>query len=762
MQHGSYNFAGRKRSGCLMTKGGKDIIPAIAGIFRTCILLLVLQAGVVSGQHQMFVRSCTGKIQVDGNLTETDWQTADSTHRFWQNFPYDTSYSETRTVVRMLSDERFLYIAATCYDTSKGNYIVTSLKRDFLYANSDAFSVYLNPFNDLTNGFCFTVNPYGVQSEGLIQNGGGFGVSNDWDNKWFSEARIFPGGYTVELAIPFKSIRFNRNDSFWQVNFSRNNMKRNENSCWKPVPRNLNVSTLVHTGKIFFEKKPEKQNFNAALIPYAITSVSQPVTMARKIKYKANAGLDAKLVLTPSLNLDLTVNPDFAQVEVDRQVINLSRFSIFFPERRQFFLENSDLFANFGFRQIRPFFSRMIGLERGVNIPIIYGARLSGKIGRQWRIGAMNVQTGGFLFEDGSRTPARNYSVAAFQRQVFRSSNIAGILVNRFDDNGRNPNTVAGLDYNLQSRNGKWLGKAFWHQSFGPASEKSNFANATWLYYTVKKFSAMWNHEYVHQNYQAATGFVPRIHYYDMQRDTTIRLTYYRFEPELSYRLFPKSKIINHIAFNMYGDIYRNNDFSENDAFLSQGITMRFHSGASAGTSLNGYRTRLMFHTDVLANANDTFLPGIYEYGGAEIFFQSNRRKLFTYYFSAYSGSFYDGRRRTFKTELNYRFQPRVVLGLLSTIDLISMPPGDSSESRRDRVLQLVAPSFELSLTRKLFITTYIQYNSQADNININTRLQYRFRPMSDLFVVYSDNYYTSWTGRNRGLTIKLIYWLNT
>lgn len=725
-------------------------------------VLSVFQIFEVQGQHHLYVRHSTKAILVDGKLDEADWKNADSAHSFWQNFPYDTSYAETRTVVRMLSDEKYLYIAATCYDSMDGKYVITSLKRDFLYANSDAFSVYLNPFNDLTNGFCFTVNPYGVQSEGLIQNGGGFGVSNDWDNKWYSESQIFHGGYTVELAIPFKSIRFNRNDSFWQVNFSRNNMKRNENSCWRPVPRNLNVSTLVHTGKIFFERRPHKQNLNAALIPYAIATISQPDSRINDTRIKYNAGLDAKIVLTPSLNLDLTVNPDFAQVEVDRQVINLSRFSIFFPERRQFFLENSDLFANFGFRQIRPFFSRMIGLERGINIPIVYGARLSGKIGRQWRIGAMNIQTGGFLFEDGSRTPARNYSVAAFQRQVFRSSNIAGILVNRFDYNGGNPNTVAGLDYNLQSRNGKWLGKAFWHQSFGPASENSNFANATWLYYTVKKFSAMWNHEYVHRDYNASTGFVPRIHYYDMRRDTSVRLTYYRFEPEISYRWFPQSGKVNHVAFFLYGDIYRNDDFSENDAFLSQGTTLRLHSGASAGTTLNGFRTRLMYHTDVLGNASDTFYPGIYEYGGAEIFFQSNRRKMFSYYLSAYSGSFFNGSRRTFKTELNYRIQPRVVLGLLSTVDFIALPPENNSESKRSRVLQLIAPSFELSLNRKLFITTYVQYNSQADNININTRLQYRFRPMSDLFIVYSDNYYTSWTARNRGLTLKLIYWLNT
>src|SRR5690606_29952146 len=178
------------------------------------------------------------------------------------------------------------------------------------------------------------------------------------------------------------------------------------------------------------------------------------------------------------LNLDLTVNPDFAQVDVDRQVINLSRFSIFFPERRNFFLENSDLFSSFGFRIIRPFFSRRIGLSNGTNIPIPFGARLSGKIGRNWRVGLMNISTSGYRFNDSTYEEARNYTVAAFQRRIFSASNIAGIFVNSFDV--RNPNKynhVAGLDYNLQSKNGKWLGKAFWHQSFSPEKNPNSFAN---------------------------------------------------------------------------------------------------------------------------------------------------------------------------------------------------------------------------------------------------------------------------------------------
>src|SRR5690606_6835195 len=150
--------------------------------------------------------------------------------------------------------------------------------------------------------------------------GGSFGVSTDWDNKWFCETIIHGHAYILEMAIPFKTIRYNLKDSIWRINFSRNNLKTNENSTWKPVPRNMNASTLVNCGQLIFDVPPQKQKLNAAFIPYAISNVSQDNSQQSTFKYKNNIGMDAKIVLTPSMNLDLTVNPDFAQVDVDRQV----------------------------------------------------------------------------------------------------------------------------------------------------------------------------------------------------------------------------------------------------------------------------------------------------------------------------------------------------------------------------------------------------------------------------------------------------------
>ena len=223
--------------------------------------------------------------------------------------------------------------------------------------------------------------------------------------------------------------------------------------------------------------------------------------------------------MTSSLNLDLTVNPDFSQVDVDRQVTNLSRFSLFFPERRQFFIENADLFSRFGFRQIRPFFSRRIGLSSGQQIPIVAGARLSGMLDENWRVGLLNMQTEGRAELD---LEAQNYTVGVFQRKVGVRSNIAGIVVNRqgFNKNKMDfgdYNRVAGLEFNLASKDGMYMGKAFYHRSFEPNS--SDEAHASWFMVKTQNFNAHWNHEYVGKDYRADVGFVPRISQYNQERE---------------------------------------------------------------------------------------------------------------------------------------------------------------------------------------------------------------------------------------------------
>jgi hypothetical protein len=301
------------------------------------------------------IRKTEEKIKLDGILDEKTWEFVQKADNFVQQFPFDSSYALSRTEVMVTYDDNFLYIAARCFDEIDGDYIIQSLKRDFDYAKNDAFSVYIDPFNDLTNGFCFSLNPLNVQREGSIQYGGGMGINNSWDNTWYSEVTRSKEGWYLEMAIPFKTLRFNENNKVWRINFSRNDLKRNEGSSWVSIPRNFSISSLAFTAEMHWDENPPVNGNNISVIPYGITTMTSDYLNDTTF-IKPNIGVDAKIAVNSSMNLDITINPDFAQVEVDRQVTNLSRFSLFFPERRNFFIENSDLFERCGFRQIRPFF----------------------------------------------------------------------------------------------------------------------------------------------------------------------------------------------------------------------------------------------------------------------------------------------------------------------------------------------------------------------------------------------------------------------
>jgi hypothetical protein len=708
---------------------------------------------------QLTIKQTSEKIAVDGVLNEPVWQTTQKADNFWQNFPYDTCLAVSKTEVSVTYNTQNLYISAICWDSLPGKNIVQSLKRDFSYPVSDAFVVSIDPFSDMQNGFSFGVNPYNAQREGLIAFGGG--VITIWDNKWYSAVKRGRNCWVVEMAIPFKTLRFKGNLSHWKINFARNDLKRNENSTWVKVPRQFNIATLAFTGLLNFEDAPKKTGGNVSIIPYGIARFSKDYQKNTAQILEFNAGADAKIVLGSSLNLDITVNPDFSQVEVDRQITNLSRFSLFFPEQRQFFIENSDLFERFGFRQIRPFFSRRIGLNNGSIVPIIVGARLSGKPGKNWRLGIMDMQTAETTINN-FKIYSQNYFVAAVQRNVFKRSNVAAIFVNRqqIDTTGvsvNNYNRVAGLDFNLSSADNRINGKLFFHHSFTNNLNANAFAHASWVNYNDKNWLVEWNHEYVDKNYNAETGFTPRIFQPD-SKGVSRRLSYWRFEPISHYYWYPKKSIINKLGPTLYIDHYRNEQFIATDLQLQPGFNIFFSNTSSLVFYHNYLYTKLNFPTDVTFSGRPELLPaGNYYYNNAFIQFRSNTRKLITTSLSFNYGSYYSGNKFSFGGDIAYRLQPYAIFSINYTRDQIYMPYLTKSVD-----LDLISPRIEMSFTRSLFLTTFWQYNSQSKNINFNGRLQWRFKPMSDLFFVYSDNYENNdFSIKNRAIVLKFVYWFS-
>ena len=717
------------------------------------IVLLLLHPMVwgqkINASYRLPIQKASSLIVIDGVLDEKAWLEAEVATDFFMITPMDTSFAKVKTDVRMTYDEQHLYLIVVNHHAVEGPYMVESLRRDFSFGKNDNFLLFMDPFDDLTNGFSFGANAAGAQWDGQMYNGGAVDLS--WDNKWVSKVKNYEDKWVFEAAIPFKSIRYKKGITEWGINFSRLDLKTTEKSGWAPVPRQFPSASLAYTGTLVWDNPPPDAGANISVIPYVLGGVSKNHQAEGKEVYRREVGVDAKISLTSSLNLDLTVNPDFSQVEVDRQVTNLDRFELFFPERRQFFLENGDLFAGFGYSTIRPFFSRRIGL----NAPIQFGARLSGKLNKDWRIGAMNMQTGEVA---ESALPAQNFTVMALQRQVGARSNIGGILVNkqslRYD-----PDQVAdgkpvysefnrnvGLEYNLASANNLWTGKAMVLQSFGPENQGRGFVHAANLKYASGNLTWNWQHEYVSENYTAEVGFVPRN-------------GFYRISPMIGYRWFPKSeKILSHgpdlntsIFFNKQGEQ------TDNTTYATYNVRFRSQSNLLGWVAYDFVKLQRPFDP---TNFSGKFLDSGTEHrwNAVGLEYTSKPQSVFTYAFTSRVGGYYaGGQRYNFTTDFGYRFQPYVSLALSTNFNQINLPqPWGKTQ------FWLVGPRVDVTMTNTVFFTAFVQYNEQIKNINLNTRFQWRFKPASDLFLVYTDNYLPApFNVKNRSVVLKFTYWWN-
>lgn len=739
-------------------------------IYLIPLLLLVLAKKSIA-QNQptetvLDISIANESIVIDGELNEKAWQNADVARGFFQTFPIDDQLADEQTEVKLTYDDKNLYIGAICYTSQNGEYIIESLRRDFGFGRNDVFAVYIDPYNDQSNGFSFQVTPYNVQREGIVTLGGD--VADNWDNKWFSEVKRFEDKWVVEMAIPFKSFRYNSTKQ-WNINFLRNHPMINQRSTWIAVPIQYRSSDLVYTGKLNWDTPPKPTNTNIALIPYVTGQNVNNFEENTGEEYKGNVGFDAKIGVTPSLNLDLTVNPDFSQVEVDQQVNNLGRFEISFPERRQFFLENQDLFAQNGFGSSRPFFSRRIGIigsgSSAKQIPILAGARLSGKIGKDWRVGLLNMQTDSDLIEE-EFFPAQNYTVAVFQRQIQKRSNIGGVFVNRMATNFDKSDTsitsaqfnrVVGVDYNLATENNRWTGNTYYHRSITPEKDDKSYAQGTFLRYQTRNVQVNYFHNMIGENYNAEVGFIRRV---------GIRT----FGTNTSYTFWPTNSktVVNHGPQIRYS-ITMDSDFDLLDRDINASYRLSFLNTSEISTRFTRQMVTLRGAFAPNGIQADTLSEGsIHRFNSIQLSYRSDRRKLFNFDTQISRGSFYTGSRTNYQLNLNYRFQPIFRAGLNVDYNRLSFPEPFSSVE-----YLLIGTRLDLTLTNKFFVTSFIQYNDRADNFNINTRLQWRFKPVSDVFLVYTENYGGDFMTndlvpeinnsfkKNRALVLKVTYWLN-
>jgi hypothetical protein len=699
-------------------------------------------------------------ITIDGLLEEQAWQNITATTPFQNQWPLDSGNAAKQTEVKLLFNDDFIYVAAINYQ-KRSDLIIQTLKRDQIDAfwNSDGFSVLFDPMTQKSTGFLFGVNAGGAQLEGAINLVGSWARLNEnWDNKWFSAVTVHDDYWVAEFAIPFTALRFKDGGSDWAVNFIRNDMKSNAFSTWSKVPQQFNAFDLGHMGTLHWDEPITPRKSKITLIPYVSGAHSRNHEDGEKPSSDINAGLDMKVAVSSSLNVDLTYRPDFSNVEVDRQMTNVTRFSLLFPERRNFFLENADLFTNFGSWLSRPFFSRRIGLYDGDPVPILAGARISGNLTKSLRIGVMDVQT-----EATEEISANNYLVAALQQQVVGRSSVKVFAANRQTtqtiegDETLDFNRTMGAEFQFLSKDGKLSAYLRGHTSQTPEKLRENNYLSTQVNYVTKKFYTGTLIEQVGENYVNDLGFIPRLDNYDPLRDTTVRIGHNTINPWFGLLIYPKnSRTINLIEPNTWSVIsYRTNGkFLERNTSLN--LSIFFKDKRQFFVEAFNTDVDLPFAADILDN--DQPIPtGRYNFTQYTVKYSTDSRKALSGDASLGYGDFYNGTRLEYGASLNFRTQPWGTFGISFLQNDIKLPAEYGKAS-----FQLIGPRAEISFRNNLWWTTFVQYNTQADNFNVNSRLQWRFKPMSDVFIVYTDNYAcTDMAVKNRGIVVKVTYWLN-
>lgn len=698
------------------------------------------------------------EIRIDGVLDEEEWGKITSFSKFINKWPVDSGFAEVQTEVKLTYDDHFIYVSAVNYQ-KRDDLVIQTLKRDNEEGHwgSDGFTFVVDPLNQRSNGYLFGVNAGGAQAEGtLTLRGTQTRGDLNWDNKWYSATRIYDEYWVAEMAIPFNALRYDTDNREWAINFIRHDMKNNVYSTWAQVPIAFDGIDLGYMGTMTWNQPPKPTSGNVIVIPYVAGASNQDFEDDES-GIDGDVGLDAKIALSSALNLDLTVNPDFSNVDVDQQQTNLTQFSLFFPERRGFFLENSDLFSNYGTWGITPFFSRRIGLDGGEAIPILFGARLTGNLSESLRIGVMDVQT-----RATDDLNANNYFVASAQQQIMSRSRIKLLATNRqginSDENSvsEDYNRAGGLEFDYVSDNGEFTATAKHHVATDENKLTDNSYSTVGANYNNGKYFFGAFFSQVGENYVPDMGFVPQLNHYDPVEDTTIRVGYKRINFWLGRSFRPKNGPINVLEVNPW-TVWR---FDDEGRTLNHNVglwsSISFKSRDEVTINLLRVDQRLVVPAEFVDDAEP--LPtGLYNNTFYRLAWQSDGRKMISGGVSIGHGRFYTGNRTELITNLNFRKQPWGNFGVRYVQNRVEL-----GAAHGETVLHLLGPTAEVTFSNKMFWTTFLQYNTQAENFNINSRFQWRYLPMSDIFLVYSENYTSSNLNiKNRGVVFKMTYWLN-
>jgi len=705
-------------------------------------------AATASLVQKVLVAERSGEAPIlDGDvLNDAAWADAMSVSGFLQSTPNEGEPATERTEVRVIFTEDTVYFGVVCYDRDPASIIVSDSRRDSSMNDADSFQMVLDTFNDQQNGFVFGTTPAGQEYDGQVVNegegrggfrtggaggfsrGSGGGFNLNWDGAWQVRTAISDIGWSIEFAIPFRTIRYgDQIDQEWGVNFQRTIRRRNEAAFWAPLPRQYNLYRVSMAGLLEGVEAPVGLSRNLQFTPYVIGELVKRDADTRDTTLAVGDwGGDVKYSVTSGLTLDATYNTDFAQVEVDDQQINLDRFNLLFPEKRPFFLENAGLFAvnnagpasgrNMG--QTELFFSRRIGIsDSGTQIPILAGARMSGKMTNNTTVGLLNMQTEAV---DGLAT-ANNFSVARLRRELPNRSNFGGIFVNRQGTGG----LVRPDDYNRSyAVDGRWgIGQNGTVQGFVGRTETPGLTGRDHaLNFSGQYDSEMWRvisgYQENGEDFNPEVGFLRRrngFRKFDFGLNNTSRpngfLGFQELRPHMSFTRF----------WNFDGVM--------ETTYLHNHFDGEFTDSSSGGVSYDVRQERVFEAFNI---SGIQVLPGRYDFNETQWSFRYNRSAPVSYSMSVAHGGFFGGKIITVRPSIRARYSETFNMSLSYSRNDIDLPLGST-------ITNLTSIRAAYNISPRLFIQSLVQHNDSADLWSVNFRFGWLQDANTGLFLVYSE-----------------------
>ena len=678
---------------------------------------------------------------IDGRVDEAVWQGVEPFAAFIQQEPDEGRPASERTEIRFLLDRQNLYVAVICFDSEPDNLVVTESRRDADLGDTDSIQILLDTFDDGQNALVFGTNPFGIEYDGQVmaegqtgQGGGSGGFNVNWDADWTVRTQRTARGWEAEFAVPLKTLRYNPGqERTWGVNVLRNIRRKNEQVFLSPVPRGYNLHRVSVAGKLHGLNLPARRELR--LLPYAAGTINDDRTLGSgSVRRTGDVGLDVKWGVRADLTLDLSVNTDFAQVEADEQQVNLTRFPLFFPEKRAFFLENAQLFQLGQPQAVDLFFSRRIGLSAaGEPIDIVAGGRLSGKLGG-FNVGLLNMQTDAAADRRSGLTlaPANNFTVLRLQREMGRS-NVGAMYVGRQGVGSRavadDYNRAYGLDLGWQtSTNGRV--SAFLARTDSPRSKgASDYAGRAVYAHVNQIWNAGGGYTQVGERFNPEVGFLRRRAY--RQLEGRFNLSYPPAQWPWIRRIQP------HTNFTVYTNL-------DNQLESSQGhfhfFDIMTRPGARFGylfeTGQDRPRRPFTVYQDVTGRR--VVIPaGEYAWTRGVFEGHTNLSAPVSAMLWHRIGSYYNGDYHGWQLLVALRPGARLLSEIGWNRDDISLPGG---RFRNDLVPVKVSYSF----TSLASLQGLIQYNKQASTVSSNIRLALLNRSGTGFFLVYNDRRDTS------------------